>query len=83
MWLDLNTVLERGSGETIYCSFFNLPTLLSADIAIVVVHRPFYWPPFLSTNTYRRFKGESVDNWQWTEQPVADIKSEVDKAING
>jgi hypothetical protein len=77
-WSDFR--LKRGESKAIISNFANtIPN--SADLAVVIDYRPVAFVPF-TLRRYFRFVGAYGDNWQWLQQPSADIEEDADKQVD-
>jgi hypothetical protein len=77
--------LSPGEGQTISCRWERPPVRPeSADILIVVDYRPFGLFPYTFRKyfRFRRFEGPYTSAWQWTKQPSAGLRQEVDEGID-
>ena len=72
-----NFDLERGGSKTIV-AYFAKVVPIQANIVIAVDYR-FLWH---SWRWFFRFDGIHIDSWRWSKQPLGDLRSSVNKAVD-
>ncbi len=72
-----NFDLERGNGKTVLFYFYNgVPA--KADMVIAIDYE------FLGKKwrSFSRFQGVHMEKWQWSKQPMGDLKPELNKVVD-
>lgn len=73
-----NFDLGRGEGKTIVANFGSF----RPDKADLVISVDYSSMAFITRRQLFRFEGLHADNWQWTKQPVGDIRTQINRSVD-